>query len=168
MSAKHETKELELLRDLRLGSLEMVTKGGKNLSWLQFASKNANGGYEFYTDTDAQWEVLSKIVEVVARKHPAIRVGEITDVLSRLVNTTVLDSLEEQKIKVKSNSLHLHTTLIHHAGHEIHIPRYPWIHGVELSHAEKSLWKAYDHANDSPLRVRKETLGVYTMFFLEY
>ncbi|MBP6994170.1 hypothetical protein KBB12_02925 [Candidatus Woesebacteria bacterium] len=168
LSVKHETRELELLKDLYLGSLDAVTKRGKNLAWLQFASRNPHGGYKFHSDTDAQWELLSQIVEAVARKYPAIRTGEITDTLSRLVNTTVLESLEEQQIKVKKTSLHLQTTLIHHAGHEIHIPRYPWIHGVEVLHAEKSLWKAHDNANNALLRVRKETQDEYTMFFLDY
>ena len=168
LSVKHETKELVLLKDLHLTSLEVVTARGETLTWLQFASRDSGGGYRFHEGKDAQWDVLSHIVESVQKKHPTVRTGKITDVLSRLVNTTVYESMVDQKIKPKHTPQHLHTTLIHHTGHEIHIPRYPWIHGIELLHPGKSLWQAHDHANDSPLRVRKEALDEYTTFFLEY
>ncbi len=168
LSVKHETKELELLRDLHVVSLEIVRTKGNDLSWLQFASKKDNGGYEFHQGKDTQWSVLTQIVEIVAKKHPTVHTGKMTDILSHLVNTTVFESMIDQKIKPKNAHQHLHTTLIHHTGHDIHIPRYPWIHGIELLHAGKSLWKAHDHSNDSPLRVRKEVLDEYTTFFLEY
>jgi len=168
LSVKHETKELELLKDLHLTSLEVVTARGEALTWLQFASRDSEGAYRFHNGKDVQWDVLSQIVDSVQQRHPSIRTGSITDLLSHLVNTTLYESMVDQKIKPKHTPHHIYTTLIHHTGHDIHIPRYPWIHEVELLHAEKSLWHAYDHASDSPLRVRKEAKDEYTTFFLEY
>lgn len=168
LSVKHETKELELLKDLHLTSLEVVTARGKALVWLQFASRNSDGGYRFHEGKDVQWDVLSQIVETVAKKHPTVHTGKITDILSHLVNTTVYESMKDQKIKPKSVHQHLHATLIYHTGHDIYIPRYPWIHGVELIHVETSLWQAHDHASDTPLIVHKEKFSGYTIFNLEY
>lgn len=168
LSVKHETKELELLKDLHLTSLEVVTARGELLAWLQFASKKDSGGYEFHNGKDMQWSALTQIVETVQKKYPSVRTGKITDVLSHLVNTTVYESMQDQKIKPKNMQKHLHTTLIHYTGHHVHIPRYPWIHGVELLRTEKSLWRAHDHASDTSLMVRKEEISGYTIFNLEY
>jgi hypothetical protein len=168
LSVKHETKELGLLKDLHLTSLEVVAARCETLAWLQFASQNISGGYGFHEGKDVQWDVLSQIVTSVSKKHPSVRTGSITDMLSHLVNTSVYESMMDQKIRPKNAPQHLHTTLIHHTGHDIHIPRYPWIHGVELLLDGKSLWRAHDHASDMPLRVRKEVSGIYTTFYLEY
>lgn len=168
---KHETKELEILRDLCLSAQRITTSRGKNLAWLQFADYLELGGYRFRNDTESQWKTLEKIVYELSSMHPTMPTGKLTDILCHLVNTTISHTLHAQgkkphPISAKTEPYRddLHTTLIHFTSNAIYLPRHPWIKQKEKIHKTHPKWKAHDMELGEDIVVHKSQVDTYTHF----
>lgn len=81
-------EELTKLRaDLLVESHIATRKLGKDVKCLKFARRiRGNFGYRILPHKQKTWQLLTKIVDKVAPRHPTFSQGQVADALGELVN----------------------------------------------------------------------------------
>lgn len=66
--------------------LKRATEINKDLAWFRYAKRTKSGAYRFLANRERQWRELTRLAESIVRKHPNLKLGQIVDWLSDLVN----------------------------------------------------------------------------------
>jgi len=167
---KVKRNEVETLRTINDLAKTVVAKKGKTLSWLRFAKKNSTGGFSFIPHKEPQWSALEKLAEKISILYPDKRSGEIVDLISELVNTTVSDCLSgawaTDLIKLSSKERkYLHQTLISLVGLETYVPRHEYLYPVKT--IDQNNWMVKDLKSGKIMQVTKTIQGNYYFFFIK-
>lgn len=159
----------DLLTALSEESNKAVKTRGRSLQWLQFATCHGSC-YRMLENKDEQWEILQQIVDKVSWCHPQYTEGEIVDLLSQLINTTVGQSILQQfpeldGIMRNNENSFTNTLLIEYVSTPFFIPRHPWL--MPLEKLSEARWQARNIINGNLLAVKRRRSGKFIEFEFE-
>lgn len=156
---KEAKSKVQLSRDLALMVRNKSKLLKKPIAWFQFAKKDQER-WIFLEHKERQWEILNSIVSEVSSKYKDYTEGQISDILSELVNTQVINVIQEivsrdEISRTPKDTRYSHLFLIEITTSKYYVPRHPWLRFVSKRSAH--VWVVRDIIKKQKFTVYRTT-----------
>lgn len=165
---KVKKEEERLMTDIYKKAKKTTEGMKKELKWFKFAKKS-KCGYKFLGNKEAQWEKLKLIAQDISRSYKSYTMGQIVDIISELVNTTVSEYINLKKRNFKKRlqeKKYLESLLIEVVGLPYYIAGYPWL--IFHKDISKNFWKAKDLTTGRIVDVVRKNKGQFVVYEMTF